>query len=181
MLPVKLPSAFILTADSYLPPWTWMFLDPGMFKHGYLHLAMGVLHFQCVLSLFPVVWCRGLEWVGRDLGSDLDSAAPESWSKSLNFCGAQFFSCQLGTITSVLSPWKPFGKCSVVQIEGGLLWGKAYHRCSIVDTSLTMWRGFATMWRQYSSYNVKGEKKQKIKLLNVQYDLNYVKYKQERD
>ena len=109
MLPGKLLPAFIVTPGFHLSPWTWMFLDPGVFKHSYLPLAVGVMHFWPMLSLFPVVWCRGLEWDGRDWSSDLFSAAPASWSKSLNFRGAQ------GTITSVLSPWKSFQKCSVVQ------------------------------------------------------------------
>lgn len=108
-----------------------MFPKPTRFKCGYLSLSDcgGFAFSMCAVS--PVLWHRGLEWERCDLGSDLDSAAQYPGASHRTSVWAQFFSCQLGTITSVLSPWKSFGKCSVIQKEGGLPWGVTYHRSSI--------------------------------------------------
>lgn len=141
MLPGKLPSAFILAAK-FMCPWTWIFLVTRMIEHGCLSLCdWWGRGFQFSMSaISPVGWWRGLEWQGCEPGSHPDSTVLASWSSYLSLYEAQFFSCQLGTVTSsCFHERKPFGKCTVAQTEGGQMW--ANHRCSIDDT--TVWRAFA--------------------------------------
>lgn len=128
------------TAGFHLSPWTWMFLDPGVFKHSYLPWAMGVLHFlMCTLSfLWYVVqeprmgWERLKLWSLFCCPSILEQVIELLWGSGDNHIRPLSMKAlsemQCGTIDG----------CREVSIP------KVLNRM----TPLTVWSGFAMMCRQ---------------------------------